>query len=396
MPFAKPRNDDFVRSPISASRFIPHRCGVRSCTKPSNKNACKANVLGNADGVAILVAIGVVAVLLTAGLALNQRIRGSVVEAALARDDLVLSEMAASGIHAAEVMLLNDRKENQTDTLQEDWADPEKVAEWMALIPFDDGAVEVAITDERGKIQVNALVKFPEGQQFSASQRSLWERLLKRLFSMFEDTSDTDSNKIINSLKDWMDSGDDDAITGLSGAESDYYESLDPPYSCKNGPVDHLGEVALVQGVTPELFYGAGGVAGLSSLLTVYGISEATDGRFTYDGKINISTADVAVLAAMLPEESDDLAEALADYRMAKADETYTNNITGSTWYKSVPGLGGVTIDADLIAVSSDLFRISSTAKRNNRSLTVEAVVQREKESDTGKWICKTLIWQVE
>ncbi|WP_319526036.1 general secretion pathway protein GspK [uncultured Desulfosarcina sp.] len=352
--------------------------------------------MGNADGVAILVAIGVVAVLLTAGLALNQRIRGSVVEAALARDDLVLSEMAASGIHAAEVMLLNDRKENQTDTLQEDWADPEKVAEWMALIPFDDGAVEVAITDERGKIQVNALVKFPEGQQFSASQRSLWERLLKRLFSMFEDTSDTDSNKIINSLKDWMDSGDDDAITGLSGAESDYYESLDPPYSCKNGPVDHLGEVALVQGVTPELFYGAGGVAGLSSLLTVYGISEATDGRFTYDGKINISTADVAVLAAMLPEESDDLAEALADYRMAKADETYTNNITGSTWYKSVPGLGGVTIDADLIAVSSDLFRISSTAKRNNRSLTVEAVVQREKESDTGKWICKTLIWQVE
>jgi general secretion pathway protein K len=370
MPFAKPKNDDLVRSPI--------------------------RVLGNTDGVAILVAIGVVAVLLTAGLALNQRIRGSVVEAALARDALVLSEMAASGIHAAEVMLINDRRENQTDTLQEDWADPEKVAEWMALIPFEDGTVEVAITDERGKIQVNALVKFPEGRQFSASQRSLWERLLNRLFSMFEEPPDTDSNTIINSLKDWMDKADDDAITGLSGAESDYYEGLDPPYSCKNGPVDHLGEVALVQGVTPELFYGAGGVAGLSSLLTVHGVSESKDGQFTYDGKINISTADVAVLGALLPEESDDLAEALADFRTAKSDETYTNTITGKTWYKNVPGAGGVTIDSDLITVASDLFRISSTAKRNNRSLAIEAVVHREKDSDTGKWVCKTLIWQAE
>jgi len=364
--------------------------------KPSINSSRRAAVLGNADGVAILVAIGVVAVLLTAGLALNQRIRGSVTEAALAKDDLVLSEMAASGVHAAEVMLINDRKENQTDTLQEDWADPEKVAEWMALIPFEDGTVEVAITDERGKIQVNALVKFPEGRQFSASQRSLWERLLDRLFSMFEETPDTDSNTIINSLKDWMDKNDDDAITGLSGAESDYYEGLDPPYSCKNGPVDHLGEVALVQGVTPELFYGAGGVAGLSSLLTVHGVSAAGEGRFTYDGKINISTADVAVLAALLPEESDDLAEALADYRTAKSDETYTNTITGKTWYKNVPGASGITIDSDLITVSSDLFRISSTAKRNNRSFTVEAVIRREKDTDTGKWICKTLIWQAE
>ena len=420
MPFAKPKNDDFVRSPISANRFILRQCGVRSgmppssglasldlglltkssekrpSMKPSNHGVRRTNVLGNADGVAILVAIGVVAVLLTAGLALNQRIRGSVVEAALARDALVLSEMAASGIHAAEVMLINDRRENQTDTLQEDWADPEKVAEWIALIPFEDGTVEVAIADERGKIQVNALVKFPEGRQFIASQRSLWERLLNRLFSMFEEPPDADSNTIINSLKDWMDKADDDAITGLSGAESDYYEGLDPPYSCKNGPVDHLGEVALVQGVTPELFYGAGGVAGLSSLLTVHGVSEAKDGQFTYDGKINISTADVAVLGALLPEESDDLAGALADFRTAKSDETYTNNITGKTWYKSVPGAGGVTIDSDLIAVASDLFRISSTAKRNNRSLTVEAVVHREKDSDTGKWICKTLIWQAE
>jgi len=353
-------------------------------------------VADNQRGVAILVAIGVVAVLLTAGLALNQRIRSSVTGAIQTREQLVLSEMAVSGVHAAMLMLINDRKENESDNLQEDWADPEKVGQTVATIPFDDGSVEVGITDEKGKIQVNALVKFPEGQQFQASQRFLWERLLDQVFSLFEETPDSDPNMIINSLKDWLDSGDDDAITGLSGAESDHYESLDPPYSCKNGPIDDLGEVALVQGVTPELFYGAGGAAGLSSLLTVHGVSATGDGRFTYDGKINISTADTAVLAALLPQENTDLAEALADYRTAKADETYTNVITNSQWYKNVPGAGGVEISPDLITVSSDLFRIVSTAKRHGRTATVNVVVHREKEKETGRWICKTLIWQAE
>lgn len=353
-------------------------------------------LLGNRRGVAILVAIGVVAVLLTTGLALNRRIRSSVTAAINSRDQLVLSEMAVSGVHAAMVMLINDRKENESDTLQEDWADPEKMAEMVAAIPFDDGSVEVGITDERGKIQVNALVKFPEGQQFSATQRFLWERLLDMVFSLYEEVPDSEPNIIINSLKDWLDDGDDEAITGLSGAESDYYESLEPPYSCKNGPIDHLGEVALVQGVTPELFSGAGEATGLSSLLTVHGVSTAGGGRFTFDGKINISTADVAVLAAMLPSENTDLAEALADYRVAKADETYTNPVTNAQWYKNVPGAAGLSISPDLITVSSDLFRISSTAKRNATTHTVNVVVQREKEPETGRWICKTLIWQAE
>jgi general secretion pathway protein K len=363
--------------------------------KPSNSPAGRI-VMGNRRGVAILVAIGVVAVLLTAGLALNQRIRGSVTGALLARDQVVLNEMAVSGVHAAMVMLINDRKTNETDTLQEDWANPEKVAEMVALIPFDEGSIDVAIIDERGKIQVNALVKFPEGQQFSATQRFLWERLLDRIFSLVEELQDNDPSMIINSMKDWLDSGDDDAITGLSGAESDYYESLDPPYSCKNGPIDHLGEVALVQGVKPELFYGVGGATGLSSLLTAHGVSPAGDGRFTFDGKINISTADVTVLSALLPSENADLAEALADYRVAKADEIFINPINDVQWYKNVPGAGGITLTPDLIGVSSDLFRIVSTATRNGRTRTVDMVVEREKEQTTARWTCKTLIWQAE
>ncbi len=359
-----------------------------------NKSCKPGRTAGNTRGMAVLIAIGVVSVLLAAGLELNRRIRESVAAAVHSRTRLELNEMATSGVHAAMIMLINDRRENKTDTLQEDWANPQKIAEMTSLIPFEGGTLEVTISDERGKIQVNALVKFPEGQQFSASQRFLWERLLDQIFSFFEETPDTDASMIINSMKDWLDHGDDDAITGLSGAESDYYEGLEPPYSCKNGPMDHLGEVALVQGVTPELFHGAGGAAGLSSLLTVHGVSASGDNTFTYDGKINISTADVAVLSALLPAENSDLAEPLAEYRMAMSDGTYTHPITAADWYKNVPGAGGVSIDSNLITVSSDLFRIVSTAKRNGRTGTVETVVHRRKDKESGKWTCKTLMWK--
>jgi len=352
--------------------------------------------MANQRGVAILVALGVIAVLFTAGLELNRRIRASVSSAIRAREQLVLSEMARSGAEVAKMMLITDRKENNTDTVQEDWANPEKISEMLELIPFDTGALDVTIADERGKIQVNALVKFPEGREFNPTQRLLWERLLEQVFAMFEETPDSDPNMVINSMKDWLDQGDDDAITGLSGAESDYYEQLDPPYSCKNGPFDHLGEIALVQGVTPELFYGAGGVGGIESLLTVHGLSKNEANKFTYDGKINISTADALVLSSLLPSESSELAEALVEFRVAKNDETYINQINNTTWLKNVPGAAGLDIGDDLVTAASDLFRIVSTAKTDARTCTLTTVVQREKEQETGRWTCKTLIWQIE
>lgn len=354
------------------------------------------NHLTNQRGVAILVALGVIAVLFTAGLELNRRIRASVSSAIRARDQLVLSEMAQAGAEVAKLMLINDRKENNTDTVQEDWANPEKVSEMVELIPFDAGSLDVVISDERGKIQVNALVQFPDAREFNPTQRMLWERLLEQVFAMFDETPDSDPNMVIDSMKDWLDKGDDDAITGLNGAESDYYEQLDPPYSCKNGPFDHLGEIALVQGVTPELFYGAGGVGGIESLLTVHGLSKSEGNKFTYDGKINISTADALVLSSLLPAENSELAELLVEYRVAKNDEAYINQINNTTWLKNVPGAAGLDISDDLITASSDLFRIVSTAKKDNKACTLTMVVQREKEQESGQWMCKTLIWQIE
>lgn len=61
------------------------------------------------------------------------------------------------------------------------------------------------------------------------------------------------NEEIADAILDWIDE-DDDARE--YGAESLDYQSLDPPYYPKNGPLESLDELLLVRGVTPQLLYG--------------------------------------------------------------------------------------------------------------------------------------------
>jgi general secretion pathway protein K len=61
---------------------------------------------------------------------------------------------------------------------------------------------------------------------------------------------------IISSIQDWIDPDDD---TRMGGAESDYYQTMDPPYVAKNGPIDELSELLMIKGIRedPELYWGS-------------------------------------------------------------------------------------------------------------------------------------------
>jgi general secretion pathway protein K len=347
-------------------------------------------------GMAVIMALAVVLLLVGAALEMHMNERANMFNAALMRDRLTLEQMAASAVHLAMALLIKDRLQSQTDSLQEDWADPETLQSLMDEIPFERGKVQVRIYDEMAKIQINALVAFPEGRQFNEPQRQLWERFAAGLVSTQEKLDESAVPTIINSVKDWLDSGDDDAITGLTGAESDYYESLDPSYECKNGPFDDLSEVRLVKGITPELFTGAGGGAGLGAYITTYGAEEAKGKGFTYNGKININTAELPVLAALLPPEAAGFAPLIVEYRSAVSGSKFTNDLTSPNWYRNVPGLADVRIDPALIAVSSNFFRIVAIAEMEGVSTTVTAVVQRMRASEMEPWQCKVLNWKTE
>ena len=353
-------------------------------------------ILKNSHGIALLVTLSVVSVLIVASLEMNKKMRSAVFSAATTRDRITLLNMASSGVNLAAAILVKDKKDSNTDSLQEDWADSEKISEILADIPFEDGGIALTINDELGKIQINSLVQFPEGHNFNESQRAMWERFLSLLMYKNEAFEDMEPMTIIDSIKDWLDSGDDDAITGLNGAESDFYQDLDPPYPCKNGPFTYIGELALVRGVTPELFQGAGGEQGLSKYITVFGMTKSSNNSFTYEGKININTADLPTLVAILPSGNEDLAQAIYEYRMETSGSTYIHDLSSPTWYKNVPGAGDIKLDPNLITTSSDFFRIESTATLKEMKIKVTTVVKRENNAKTGKWECNILRWEIE
>lgn len=354
------------------------------------------------SGIAVVMALAVVLLVASAALELHINERTNLLNAAAMRDRITLDQMATSGINLAMAVLVKDRLESESDSLQEDWADSDTMKAMVEQLAFEKGNLDVKIYDEMAKIQINALVKFPEATEFNEKQRRLWERFANNLLSVYEllgdeigDMEETDPTTIIDSVKDWLDK-DEDIITGLNGAESDYYEDLDPPYKCKNEPFDHLSEVRLVRGITPQLFNGIAGAAGLKNYITVYGAVEENDQKFTFPGKININTAELPVLKVLLPSESEDFADLLIEYREAVSGTKYTNDLTNINWYRNVPGFGGITLDPDLISVSSNIFRIVATAVIDDTRAVATAVVERERESDSAPWKCKVLNWKTE
>lgn len=59
---------------------------------------------------------------------------------------------------------------------------------------------------------------------------------------------------VADAIMDWMDEDDD---TREYGAEYDYYQGLSSPYTPTNGPFNTVEELLLVQGVSPQLLFGA-------------------------------------------------------------------------------------------------------------------------------------------
>jgi general secretion pathway protein K len=355
--------------------------------------------LRNRRGVALLITLGVTMVLVAAALEYNRRARYAVVASAAARNDLSMTEMAAAGVHVAMAILAKDKVDNDNDTPMDDWADPVQIEEVLREFPFEDGRLSLVITDELGKIQVNALVNRPDSRQFNETQRSLWERFLQyyadRKELKLELKNDSEPTAIINSLKDWLDSGDDDAITGLSGAETSYYESRKPPYPARNGPLNDLGELLLVKGITPELYYGTAEIPGISHYLTVFGMAHGQGTEVGFPGRINFATAGIPVIFALLPAENKDLVEAIDELRRDIASGKQKVDMRNPDWLNQVPGLAGLKLDPKLITLSSDLFRVESTAVLHDAATTVTAVLQRVQAPQMGKWTCRILSWQV-
>ena len=142
-----------------------------------------AKIIMNNRGIALLVTLTVITIIIVSALEMNRRMRSAVFSSAATRDRMTLFHMASSGVHAAKALLIKDKNNSNSDSLQEEWADPDEIEEILKDIHFDDGKITLHISDELGKIQINSLVEFPEGRDFNVPQRLLWENLLFLLTS---------------------------------------------------------------------------------------------------------------------------------------------------------------------------------------------------------------------
>ncbi|MFP3981175.1 MAG: general secretion pathway protein GspK [Desulfobacterales bacterium] len=359
-------------------------------------------MLNNNKGIALIITVTIITVLVAVTFELNRQIRSSVSKTGVSRDLMTAESMIVSGVNIAEKILVRDKEETEIDSVQEDWANPEVINEYLRQTGFEEENISLEITDELSRLQINALVRFPGGQKFQPAQRELWMRFFDLLLAGQEQADQEifseplEPAMIINPVKDWLDSGDDGEVSGLTGAESDYYQGQSPPYACRNGPFRHISELLRVRNISADLFERLEQGGNPGDFITVRGMVPAQDSRhdFTYPGKININTAPMPVIAALLPAGQEFLASEITAYREERAGGQFVNDLASPNWYKNVPGMGDVEIDSDLITTQSDLFRIECTAKKNGAQMAATVVVSRQKAEETGKWRCRVLNWK--
>ncbi|MDI6797235.1 MAG: type II secretion system protein GspK, partial [Desulfatibacillaceae bacterium] len=209
------------------------------------------------SGVAMLIALMVITVLVALTVESHRQVRGMAQSAAADRIRGQLEWTARGGVVLAQALLLENRRKNTNVTIQDDWAMPDKIQLALLEAGQDPEKLSVAIVDCLSLIQINALVKPPHGHEFNPEQQQLWDRFLRPIFTEHETDEINATTSFINSLKDWLDREDDDATTGLTGAESDHYLRQDQPYKARNGPMVQEEELLLVKGMTPEIYLGA-------------------------------------------------------------------------------------------------------------------------------------------
>lgn len=293
----------------------------------------------NEEGVALILTLLITAILVTLIVEVNYSTQVDLRIAGNFRNDLQAGYLAKSGVNIAISYLKYDVENTDTDNLDEDWAKP------YPPIPVGDGFVQVVTEDENAKINLNEVVK---------EDGKVDEKIRDILIRMFE-AADVDV-EIIGAIIDWIDP-DDDPLP--EGAEDSYYGSLDPPYGCKNGPLDTLSELRMIKGVTDEA-YGK-----ISKYLTIY----------SKKGIININTVSKEVLMFLDEGMDEPMADGIKKYR----EET---PFGGQNWQEALRDV--INNDdvynriSPLIGVTSNAFSVESEGRVQNVVKKIRAVINRE------------------
>jgi general secretion pathway protein K len=338
----------------------------------------------NSDGIATIIAVIAVLVLsaLAAGFALSMKVESRL--AFNADSETQLYWLGRSGVELARWVLVQTRC--PYDSLNQVWAGgPGSDCETNGpLAGFSlnnyqvgDGTVSLKIIDLERKANINTATA-PEIQQ--------------ALTLMGVDANDI--SVVSDSIQDWIEPGD---LPRVAGAKSDYYQGLNPPYHCKEAPIDDLSELLLVRGITPEMYWG-GSAPNLSggAFHNKLGFGSAPGQPVSYafgltnvftaisTGRININTADKNVLQVILGDQSGEIADNLIKLRAGPdgvdgtADDTPFPNAAGAIQAAGGnPGLAG-----NFVTTRSNAFEVHVTARIGVQTREYVAILFRTSAND--------------
>ena len=310
------------------------------------------NVLMDKRGVVLLLVLSVVA-LFTAMIVSFSADEGLDIELAYNfKDSLQAQYIARAGVEAASVILSED--DAKYDSLDEQWANFAEYAVASSSY-LDDAQLSGTITDERSKFDINSLAL--------TNQREFRIAQFKRLFTGLNiDISDDELDDLVNAVIDWLDADSESTF----GAEEEYYQSLEPPYHCKNALMDSPEEILLVKGMKNEYFYGTENYEGIRNYVTVGS-----------EGKININTASETVLKSLSDRFTEDVVISILECRPF-TDPAYdcirgidlNDGSAESTWIKSTLDVKSTKFQVDMkgIMPSGALVNVKAVLERINNN----------------------------
>jgi general secretion pathway protein K len=296
-------------------------------------------------GFILVTVLLVIAILLPLVLAFSSKVQVSLLQAENFLNSAQAVRLARSGVEGAMALLRSD--DPTYDTRKDTWAFD------FPAIGVGEGTVDVKIEDEDGKIPINQLV-LPNGVDVNRDVEKRLRALVGRLGERPE---------IVDALIDWIDTNED--LTGTEGAEEEYYKELG--YHCKNGPLDSLEELSLVKGFEKDLLVSKNFLAYVTAAPT--------------DGKINVNTAPVEVLHAVLGTQTTALAQPLNEsdvedlVRHREEHEFKTPADVNQVVKVSAAQAGNI---AALIKVNSAYFTVHSKCLLGKVVYNAEALLKRD------------------
>jgi len=203
---------------------------------------------------------------------------------------------------------------------------------------------------------------------------------------------------IVDSIQDWRDPDD---RPRMAGAESDFYERMNPPYFAKDGPFDDMSELLLVNGVTTEMYWGSFSVGHTAMLnkpkasrsrfdAPIYEVGLVDLFTTTSSRQVNINTASAKVLQ-IFPGIDENIANAIISGPGGRAGPDGAEGTDDDTPYRSaqelarIPGFANPNVMATLgryFTTRSLMFEANVTVHAGGATRTYVALLRRGSPRD--------------